>query len=60
MTGPPRREASRIDEKLAENGEQNVWSLEFFPPKTSEGLANLFSRIHRMTNNLHPTWTHPG
>lgn len=58
MTGPPRREASRIDEKLAENGEQNVWSLEFFPPKTSEGLANLFSRIHRMTNNLHPGWVH--
>lgn len=53
-----RREASRIDEKLAEGGDAYVWSLEFFPPKTSEGLANLFARIHRMAGNLRPGWVH--
>lgn len=58
MVGVARRKASRIDEKLAEDNDQNVWSLEFFPPKTGEGLANLFSRIHRMSNNLHPGWVH--
>ena len=34
------------------------WSFEFFPPKTSQGLANLYNRIARMHVNLEPSWIH--
>lgn len=34
------------------------WSFEFFPPKTTQGLANLYSRIARMRANLDPSWIH--
>lgn len=54
----PGREASRIDEKLEEGGNSDLWSLEFFPPKTNEGLVNLFARIHRMSLSLKPGWVH--
>ncbi|SOV09556.1 related to MET12 - methylenetetrahydrofolate reductase [Ustilago sp. UG-2017a] len=34
------------------------WSFEFFPPKTTQGLANLYNRIARMRANLDPSWIH--
>lgn len=50
--------AVRIDEKLAAGDDDYVWSLEFFPPKTQEGLANLLERIDRMSQLLGPGWVH--
>ena len=32
----------------------NYFSLEFFPPKTAQGFANLQSRLHRMSHSLRP------
>lgn len=53
------REAARIDEKVKDTGrEAPVWSLEFFPPRTTVGLANLCARIERMVKLLHPGWVH--
>ncbi|KAJ2654555.1 methylenetetrahydrofolate reductase 1 [Coemansia sp. RSA 1200] len=37
----------RLEEKLAQ-GERMMFSLEFFPPKTEQGLANLYDRIERL------------
>lgn len=37
---------------------QPYFSLEFFPPKTSQGLSNLYSRISRVNSELRPDWTH--
>ncbi|WFD36158.1 methylenetetrahydrofolate reductase [NAD(P)H] [Malassezia cuniculi] len=49
--------SGRIDEKLASlKDDQYSWSLEYFPPKTSEGLANLFPRVQRMVSALSPAW----
>ncbi|KAL4401820.1 methylenetetrahydrofolate reductase 1 [Malassezia pachydermatis] len=51
--------AARIDEKiLATPSDAYLWSLEFFPPKTTLGLANLCSRIERMVTSLGPGWVH--
>ncbi|CAO1625252.1 unnamed protein product [Sympodiomycopsis kandeliae] len=36
--------------------EQPFWSLEYFPPKTNQGQANLLARIQRMNTSLHPSW----
>ncbi|WFD06079.1 methylenetetrahydrofolate reductase [NAD(P)H] [Malassezia vespertilionis] len=54
----PERRVARIDEKLAQKQDGILWSLEFFPPKTSDGMANLYARIERMTAKLHPGWVH--
>ena len=34
---------------------EKVFSFEFFPPKTSNGVKNLYVRINRLSN-LEPTW----
>lgn len=52
-----RRMAARVDEKLAGN-DAYLWSLEFFPPRTALGLANLLARIWRMSTALQPGWVH--
>ena len=49
--------AARVDEKLAGN-DAYLWSLEFFPPRTALGLANLLARIWRMSTALQPGWVH--
>lgn len=48
--------AARIDETLARADGQTRWSLEYFPPKTAEGLANLYLRVERMVTGLAPAW----
>lgn len=44
----------RISDKLRELGQNEdhapSWSFEFFPPKTSSGMQNLYDRIERMAN----------
>ncbi|ORY82703.1 methylenetetrahydrofolate reductase-domain-containing protein [Protomyces lactucae-debilis] len=43
----------RISKKLKRNEEDNAppsYSYEFFPPKTSTGMQNLYDRIERMAN----------
>ena len=54
--------SGRIDDKLAQlRADQATWSVEYFPPKTSEGLANLFARAERMITGLAPasvSYTH--
>jgi methylenetetrahydrofolate reductase (NADPH) len=42
----------KITEKLAkaEKEGRTYWSFEFFPPRTAQGLQNLFDRIERMRN----------
>ncbi|EIW70532.1 hypothetical protein TREMEDRAFT_43239 [Tremella mesenterica DSM 1558] len=42
----------KITEKLqkAEREGRTFWSFEFFPPRTAQGLQNLFDRIERMRN----------
>ncbi|KAJ2758173.1 methylenetetrahydrofolate reductase (NAD(P)H) met13, partial [Coemansia sp. BCRC 34490] len=37
----------RLEEKLGQGGRM-LFSLEFFPPKTEQGLANLYDRIERL------------
>ncbi|PVU89573.1 hypothetical protein BB561_005282 [Smittium simulii] len=37
------------------NDERPFWSFEYFPPKTQEGVLNLYERIERMTK-LNPTF----
>jgi methylenetetrahydrofolate reductase (NADPH) len=37
----------RIRKRIA-NGDQPFFSLEFFPPKTANGVVNLFSRLDRL------------
>lgn len=32
------------------------FSLEFFPPKTEQGLANLYPRMARMIDEVKPAW----
>lgn len=40
----------RITDKLqkAEREGRTYWSFEYFPPRTAQGLSNLFDRIERM------------
>ncbi|WVQ67305.1 methylenetetrahydrofolate reductase [Kwoniella botswanensis] len=42
----------KITEKLqkAEKEGRTFWSFEFFPPRTAQGLQNLYDRIERMRN----------
>ncbi|KAK4689294.1 methylenetetrahydrofolate reductase (NADPH), partial [Tremellales sp. Uapishka_1] len=42
----------KITEKLAnaEREGRTYWSFEFFPPRTAQGLQNLYDRIERMRN----------
>ncbi|KAF2753882.1 methylenetetrahydrofolate reductase-like protein [Pseudovirgaria hyperparasitica] len=45
----------KITDKLAALPKDGTYfSLEFFPPKTQMGFANLQDRLHRMANALHP------
>ena len=51
--------SARIDEKLNDSTQDAyVWSLEFFPPRTALGLANLGARVARMSEALQPGWVH--
>ncbi|KAN0064945.1 methylenetetrahydrofolate reductase 1 [Thecaphora frezii] len=52
----PSHVTSRISASVA--ADRPFWSFEFFPPKTTQGLANLYNRIARMRSNLHPSWIH--
>ncbi|KAF9327864.1 hypothetical protein BG006_008895 [Podila minutissima] len=47
----------KIVDKIAEKAAENkpFYSFEYFPPKTSQGLSNLFDRIGRM-QTLSPTF----
>ncbi|WFC98321.1 methylenetetrahydrofolate reductase [NAD(P)H] [Malassezia yamatoensis] len=58
MVASTHQQESCIDDKVAVKSNKNLWSFEFFPPKTNEGFSNLFARIHRMITNLHPAWVH--
>ncbi|MCO5565238.1 hypothetical protein L7F22_018911 [Adiantum nelumboides] len=40
----------------AAKSDKPVFSLEFFPPKTQQGLSNLYTRIARMVTDLDPAW----
>ena len=40
----------------AVKSDKPVFSLEFFPPKTQQGLSNLYTRIARMVTDLDPAW----
>lgn len=42
--------------RTASASDAPFWSFEFFPPKTTQGLANLYNRIARMRANLDPSW----
>ena len=56
---PVVREPPSIYEKIRQAPDDvNLWSLEFFPPKTVLGQANLCERIERMTKSLQPSWVH--
>lgn len=46
--------SARIEKAVAAN--RPFYSLEYFPPKTSQGLANLYVRIARMNLDLRPEW----
>ncbi|PWY99146.1 methylenetetrahydrofolate reduct [Testicularia cyperi] len=52
----PAHISTKIQNAVAED--QPFWSFEFFPPKTTQGLANLYNRIARMKANLDPSWIH--
>lgn len=53
------REPPSIEAKIRQAPKDtNLWSLEFFPPKTVVGQANLYERIERMTQSLQPSWVH--
>lgn len=59
-TWPATPHPSHISAKVARlqssSPTQPFWSLEFFPPKTSQGSANLLARIARMNHALEPAW----
>jgi methylenetetrahydrofolate reductase (NADPH) len=47
-----------IDLINARSGEDEAFvSLEFFPPRTKEGVKNLYSRMERMKENTNPLFT---
>lgn len=54
--GDPSHITTKIS--LASSSNTPFWSFEFFPPKTVQGLANLYNRIARMRTNLDPSWIH--
>ncbi|EPQ30510.1 uncharacterized protein PFL1_02036 [Pseudozyma flocculosa PF-1] len=54
MTQHPSHVTTRIARSVA--ADRPFWSFEFFPPKTTQGLANLYSRVARMRSNLDPAW----
>ena len=35
-----------------------VLCIQIFPPKTSQGTANLLARLERMVSTLSPSWIH--
>ncbi|SPO31579.1 related to MET12 - methylenetetrahydrofolate reductase [Ustilago trichophora] len=55
-TADPAHITTKIQAALARDAP--FWSFEFFPPKTTQGLANLYNRIARMRANLDPSWIH--
>ena len=44
------RQNWRIVDKLAKAEKENkiAWSFEYFPPRTAQGLTNLYDRIERI------------
>jgi methylenetetrahydrofolate reductase (NADPH) len=48
--------SSHITDIIAASKQEPFFSLEFFPPKTEQGLANLYSRISRMIEEVQPAW----
>ncbi|EEB08554.1 methylenetetrahydrofolate reductase Met9 [Schizosaccharomyces japonicus yFS275] len=42
--------------QLPEYRDRVTWSYEYFPPKTSTGVVNLYNRIERMRDWGHPTF----
>ncbi|KAF2858579.1 methylenetetrahydrofolate reductase 2 [Piedraia hortae CBS 480.64] len=47
--------SQKITEKISSLPPNTPWtSLEFFPPKTAEGMSNLRARLIRMNKTLHP------
>nr|OQO18535.1 hypothetical protein B0A51_13767 [Rachicladosporium sp. CCFEE 5018] len=54
-TVPPNMADDRITTKLAAlPRDATYFSLEFFPPKTSQGFSNLHARLARMAHSLRP------
>lgn len=45
-----------ITDLIAASKDEPFFSLEFFPPKTEQGLANLYSRMARMIEEVRPAW----
>lgn len=56
IAGDPSHITTKIASALSRD--EPFWSFEFFPPKTTQGLANLYNRIARMRSNLDPSWIH--
>ena len=48
--------AHHITALIAASHPSPFFSLEFFPPKTEQGLANLYSRMARMIGEVRPAW----
>lgn len=48
--------SQKITDIIASRNGRPYYSLEFFPPKTQQGLANLYSRIGRMIQEVDPAW----
>eukprot|EP00567_Pseudictyota_dubia_P007894 CAMPEP_0197453092 /NCGR_PEP_ID=MMETSP1175-20131217/33926_1 /TAXON_ID=1003142 /ORGANISM="Triceratium dubium, Strain CCMP147" /LENGTH=70 /DNA_ID=CAMNT_0042986267 /DNA_START=209 /DNA_END=417 /DNA_ORIENTATION=+ len=47
----------KIIDLLNERGGAHFTSLEFFPPRTEEGVRNLHGRMDRMLTNAKPLFT---
>ncbi|PWN46628.1 methylenetetrahydrofolate reduct, partial [Violaceomyces palustris] len=54
----PSHVVSRIAQARSSSESKPFWTLEFFPPKTQQGLANLYARIARMSTEVRPSWIH--
>jgi methylenetetrahydrofolate reductase (NADPH) len=54
--GHREKEPSHITSLIASAHDKPFFSLEFFPPKTEQGLANLYSRMARMIETVQPAW----
>ncbi|CAO1622729.1 unnamed protein product [Jaminaea pallidilutea] len=53
----PSHITSKIDvARQSSSSSRPFWSLEFFPPKTAQGQANLLTRMARMNAQLGPWW----
>lgn len=48
--------SNHITDLIAASHPKPFYSLEYFPPKTEQGLANLYSRISRMVEEVQPAW----